>query len=472
MKKIIYIIFTYLIASGVCFGSVTYTFLSSLDERSGTIKLSLSSFCYNEFPQPFDPLYLTLNTNNPNARLVGVDGLFGDYSTISLSPEENPTHIEIVARTSFSWCGELGNLYFSVAGSGLFSPDVALFLINNGPAMFSGPNSITYDIRPYYRLTVKKLGQGTVVSNPLGIDCGESCMSDYMEGSEITLTAAPETDHKFAGWTGACEGTSSCIIRMDSAKDVTALFIARPSSPSEVNAIAGNQKATVTWKASQGDVSEYSVTSRQVDSGVLTNQKCGTSSTTTGCEITSLENGKKYGFIVSADGPGGISDPSAESNIVIPSENRINAICGTANGVMIDTVPNSLDLCLTGYATSPTQDASKAYIWSCMGAGSGASVNCRSGGPLPVYANPTAKLNVALKTKNPQFKTGVVKSQPIGIDCGTRCGYSFTKGSRISLSVTPQDGAKFNGWSGACSHRKLTCTFKLRKNQQVTAKFK
>jgi hypothetical protein len=147
-------------------------------------------------------------------------------------------------------------------------------------------------------------------------------------------------------------------------------------------------------------------------------------------------------------------------------------VCGTANGILTNDPPSHVDLCLAGHATTLKQDDAKAYLWSCVGVGGGASINCRTGGPLPVYPEPTAKLYVNMKTKNPQFKTGVVKSQPIGIDCGTRCGYSYTKGSSISLSVTPQDGANFNGWSGACSHKKLTCTFKLRKNMQVTAKFK
>ena len=63
-------------------------------------------------------------------------------------------------------------------------------------------------------------------------------------------------------------------------------------------------------------------------------------------------------------------------------------------------------------------------------------------------------------------------SDPFGIDCGLRCDYSFSKNQRITLTVTPLPGAVFNGWSGACNNKKLSCSFSPKKDLKVTAKFK
>ncbi len=78
-----------------------------------------------------------------------------------------------------------------------------------------------------YALTVSKggMGTGSVVSSPAGIDCGASCTASYAYGSSVTLTATPATGATFAGWSGACSGTSStCTVSMTSANAVTATF--------------------------------------------------------------------------------------------------------------------------------------------------------------------------------------------------------------------------------------------------------
>jgi hypothetical protein len=75
-------------------------------------------------------------------------------------------------------------------------------------------------------LTVSKTGSGsgTVTSTPAGIDCGLDCSQDYGYNTEVTLSAAAATGSTFTGWSGACTGTGSCIVTMDTAKSVTAEF--------------------------------------------------------------------------------------------------------------------------------------------------------------------------------------------------------------------------------------------------------
>lgn len=78
-----------------------------------------------------------------------------------------------------------------------------------------------------YALSVGKsgTGTGTVSSSPAGINCGTTCTSSYSSGTTVTLTATPAAGSTFAGWSGACSGTSStCTVSMTAARAVTASF--------------------------------------------------------------------------------------------------------------------------------------------------------------------------------------------------------------------------------------------------------
>ncbi|MBI3898341.1 MAG: InlB B-repeat-containing protein [Gammaproteobacteria bacterium] len=75
-----------------------------------------------------------------------------------------------------------------------------------------------------YTLTVAVTGTGTVTSSPAGISCGTDCSEAYASGTAVTLTPAPATGYTFAGWSGSCSGTGSCVVTMSAARSVTATF--------------------------------------------------------------------------------------------------------------------------------------------------------------------------------------------------------------------------------------------------------
>jgi C1A family cysteine protease len=77
-----------------------------------------------------------------------------------------------------------------------------------------------------YALSVVKAGTGTglVISSPSGINCGTSCSATYSSGTQVTLTATPDSGTTFAGWSGPCTGTATCTVTMDAARSVTATF--------------------------------------------------------------------------------------------------------------------------------------------------------------------------------------------------------------------------------------------------------
>ncbi|TAN65666.1 MAG: hypothetical protein EPN17_15975 [Methylobacter sp.] len=76
-----------------------------------------------------------------------------------------------------------------------------------------------------YKLTVTKLGGGTVTSNLAGINCGSDCTEEYASGALVTLTASPDSGSTFTGWSGGnCPKTGNCTLSMTAAQDVSATF--------------------------------------------------------------------------------------------------------------------------------------------------------------------------------------------------------------------------------------------------------
>jgi hypothetical protein len=82
---------------------------------------------------------------------------------------------------------------------------------------------------PNPTLTVTNVGVagagGTVTSAPPGIDCGSDCSHAYANGTDVTLTASPDSGSVFAGWSGACWGSDlTCELSMTMNRSVTATF--------------------------------------------------------------------------------------------------------------------------------------------------------------------------------------------------------------------------------------------------------
>jgi uncharacterized repeat protein (TIGR03803 family) len=73
-------------------------------------------------------------------------------------------------------------------------------------------------------LTIAFFGSGTVADNALGIDCSSLCGPFFAPGTMVTLTAAPAAGSTFVGWSGACSGTGTCSITINSAQSVGATF--------------------------------------------------------------------------------------------------------------------------------------------------------------------------------------------------------------------------------------------------------
>lgn len=78
-------------------------------------------------------------------------------------------------------------------------------------------------------VTMAGTGSGTVTPSPAGNSCGANCYSGFASGATVTLTATPAAGSTFAGWSGACSGSGSCILSANGNMAVTATFTSHPT---------------------------------------------------------------------------------------------------------------------------------------------------------------------------------------------------------------------------------------------------
>ena len=79
-------------------------------------------------------------------------------------------------------------------------------------------------------LTVSVAGSGAGTVTGQGIACPDDCSQSYLKDAAVALTAAPASGSHFAGWSGACSGTSAtCGLTMNAGKSITATFTADPA---------------------------------------------------------------------------------------------------------------------------------------------------------------------------------------------------------------------------------------------------
>ena len=136
------------------------------------------------------------------------------------------------------------HVHFSLKYNGVF------FAINGTPlsGWYVHSGRYSYDVDPNYmwleRAGIKKypysdvvlseglsknlsastVGNGTVTSNPPGINCGVDCSESYGYSTLVTLTATPAAGSMFLGWSGACSGMGTCTVTMMEARSVAAAF--------------------------------------------------------------------------------------------------------------------------------------------------------------------------------------------------------------------------------------------------------
>ncbi len=93
---------------------------------------------------------------------------------------------------------------------------------------FFSENVVASAQQPKLKVTKTKIsmGNGSITSDDGLINCGTICSRVYDRNTSVNLTATPDANSAFTGWSGVCSGTGVCTITMDKAKSVKAIFAA------------------------------------------------------------------------------------------------------------------------------------------------------------------------------------------------------------------------------------------------------
>lgn len=240
-------------------------------------------------------------------------------------------------------------------------------------------------------LSVSVSGNGRVVSAPAGIDCGATCSTHFDPATSVTLSATPATGQVFGGWGGDCAGTAaSCTLTMEAARTVTASFNAPPPSSFTLGVnVSGN--------------------------GTLRSQPAG-----------------------------------------IDCGSTCNAPFAANTSVVLSATPAAGQV-LSGWGGA------------CTGAGTSCTVTMSQARSVSVVFAPAPAVQRTLSVT--LAGGGAVRSQPVGIDCGSTCSAPFGDGTSVVLTATASAGQQFASWSGACSGSTATCTLAMSADRSVVATF-
>jgi uncharacterized repeat protein (TIGR02543 family) len=366
----------------------------------------------------------------------------------------------------------------------------------------------TFSPIPTYALTVNKAGtgSGTVSSDLEGISrkrisCGNSCTESYFSGTDVRLTATANNGFTFAGWSGACSGTStSCTVKMDTAKTATATFvpnyiltISTISNPTTLP-IQGWVTSSPTGINCGSDCTEGYASSTNVtltagmrDGANFAGWSGACSGTSTSCTVK-MDTAKTatatfvrpfYSLTVSSNGTGG-------GHI---SSSPLGINCGSVSDCQ-ESYPNGTTVTLTAEA-----DKNSTFVeW--IGACSGRTKTCTV--KLDGAKNVTAIFNSTIPSLLTVSRAGAGKgmvcdSLQVGghvslpvlptcagtngrINCGylnssTDCYENYPKNYQVTLLATPAADATFAGWSGACSGTSTICQVTMDTAKSVTANF-
>ncbi|MHA2620842.1 MAG: InlB B-repeat-containing protein [bacterium JZ-2024 1] len=403
----------------------------------------------------------------------------------------------------------------------------------------------TFALNPV--LTVTKSGNGTVISDTGGINCGSVCQASFLPNTQVTLTAQPGIDSRFVGWSGDCSGTSpSFIVTMDADKSCTATFMLIPRTltvavegsgtvtltpPGTVCATScsetydSGQTVTLNAQPAQGFVflnwtGDCRGTNATVQISMNADMTCTAHFAQT-FALTVTKSGNGSGTVTS--NPPGISCGtdcdesfvSGESIVLTAQDDPGSRFAGwsgdcTGSSSQVVVVINANKTCVAMFVRTQTLTVNKSGSGTVES--SPAGINCGSictfdfdeGTVVTLRARPDlgatflgwsgagcsgtddcvvtmdsvksvtasfSRVQRTLTVSSTGSGTGVVTSNPPGINCGTVCTAPFDDGSQVSLTATPDSGSVFSSWSGDCTGTSATVNVTMNGDKTCVATF-
>ncbi|PCI70720.1 MAG: hypothetical protein COB38_06890 [Gammaproteobacteria bacterium] len=322
-----------------------------------------------------------------------------------------------------------------------------------------------------FTLSLSKTGNGTISSNPSGINCGSSCTADFDQNITISLTAVASSGYVFDRWTGACTGSNNCSVNMTADRSVAAVFNEESSTQNYNLSVVVNGSGNVTSSPSGincgADCSESYVENTQINltasanSGWVFSSWTGSCSGQDTCTINMNANKSVTATYI---------EETVVTHLLTVTLSGDGTV--TSNPVGINCGSDCTEEYNENLQVDLTANASAGFVlssWSgaCSGAGSCSVTMDTAKTVTATFIEEDLELfdlSIAISG------SGNVTSSPSGIDCGSDCNESYDDGTSVSLTATADDGFIFSQWTGDCSGSGA-CDVIVDSNKSVTAEF-
>ncbi len=295
------------------------------------------------------------------------------------------------------------------SSSGAESENCLVGEVEGGPAKVT---AVFQEAGPKLTLNIEE-GEGTVVSNPAGLECSgispHSCSTESIaENTEVVLTASPASGYLFKSWKGCDAGKVNgrqCTVKLSAAKTVGVKFVKAPSL-----------SLAKTTGSGPGIVSTS-------PGGVNCGYTClsGTAQYKEGSLTIKAKPAKHFHLVEFKEGSG-------------PAE--------SCNGVSTETCTIASFTSNGGLKAQFAEDAKHTLSYAAEGGGQG-----------------------SLKTK----ATGIL----CGYTCSAGAAEYFAT-ETVEVSVTLNKGTSQLTWTtsaGTCTAHALTCTVPMSEDHSLVAKF-
>jgi hypothetical protein len=347
------------------------------------------------------------------------------------------------------------------------------------------------EARETVRLSIQVAGEGTVSSTEGSLVCERRCAVAYRRGKALVLVAKSFENSRFHRWAGDCVGVAErCAIALDRRGSVSARFERLPTRIALLVSGPGNvssEPAGLACGASSGTCEAefgWGETIRLI-AGPLSGAElyswgdgCQRTSATT-CELIVRPHA-----VVSATFRTG-ARPSMQQALTVDNP-------GVAH---VKSDPPGIDCrpdCSASFPPSAVVrlQGSGVTRWrgACVGLGSvctvvldtptNVAVESPPIGPPPPPPPPPPQgarsYGLEVSVSMPGY--GVVTGG--GIRCGAKtsrpsdCRRLFRERERVTLRAVPGKRRRFDGWSGFCGGKKLTCPIGMTVNKWVAARFR
>jgi hypothetical protein len=328
-------------------------------------------------------------------------------------------------------------------------------------------------------VTVQVIGQGTVTSDPAGMNCGNGSTTCHIAfsggtGDTVELTATPATDWTFESWSGCTPtGANTCEVALaDSDHEVTANFTGPPTTTSTLS----------VTRSGNGDV-----TGGGIECGSSGGTDC-TRTVLTGSTLTVRET-PASDHVFTGWG-GACSGTGVTCTVHLAGDRSVSASWVSSAAVLL-TVSVSGNGSVTGGGINcpPTCAASQAvnstvvltatpadgYVFdewggACSGEAPTCSVLMNEAKSVTATFAPVVTLSVNVTGQG----NGTVTGAGGRINCGNNgslCSANLPRDESVTLTAAPAAGSTFTGWGGACAGTATTCTVLMSESRGVSATF-